>query len=184
VAVPTRNKGAVSSVVGLKESINALRKVNPELKREAVDVLRTGAKAIQSSAQSKIGNHPSYRLKTNRGMIGRTATPKGGGVKLRAVKFRWALAAEFGERVAHTPIFRGKGRKGDSRPNSVRNFKRRTAAPFKPPDAGGDLLRNRGGYLIQPSIRKLGPQVTNRMTKDLTKVFVKSMKQSGVKTRG
>jgi len=161
----TTTKGGGIRVDGLSETIRALGKINPKLKAEAVDVLRDGAKKVQSAAQGRIGTG-GYRMGTQRGMIGRSATSKGAGIKLRASKYPWAYAAEYGEASAHVY--------GRAVRQSV--FKARTAAPFKPPTSS-DLSKNRGGYMIQPAIRKFIPVMTKDVSVRLTKIFAKAGKR-------
>ncbi len=105
-------------------------------------------------------------------MIGRAATSSGAGLKLRASKYPWALAAEYGEVVAHVY----------GKPVGQSRFKRRTAAPFKPPTTT-DLAKNKGGYMIQPAIRLLMPALRKDASEGITRLVVKSMKQQGAKAK-
>ena len=167
MAVTSRRGGI--EVDGLAESIKALGKVDKAYKQEAVQVFRDSAKDVQRRAQGRIGNHPGYRMGTQKGMIGRSATATGAGVKLRASKYPWAYAAEFGEVVAD--VFGravGQGR-----------FRRRTAAPFKPPTSS-DMRVNTGGYMIQPTIRKRMPHIEKQLANDLTLTFDKALRKAGV----
>ncbi len=167
-----RKVGGGIAVDGLAETIRALGKVDRRLKAEAIDVLRDGAKIVQVQAQGRIGAG-GYRLRRNKGMIGRSATSTGAGIKLRGSKYPWAFAAEYGERVAHVY----------GRPVRVSRFKRRTVAPHKPPTST-DLSKNRGGYMIQPSIRKLLPVLREDAGERITALVTEAMRAEGVKGRG
>jgi len=169
VAVTSKTGGL--KIDGLTESIKALRKLDPKYRPEAIGIIRDIAKDLQKRSQRRIGNHPQYRLPKNKGMIGRSATATGGGLKLRASKYPWAYAGEYGEVVAS--VF-GRPVGQDTR------FKRRTAAPFKPPSAGGDLSKNKGGYWIQPTIRKRFPHMMRQFDTEFIKLIDKAMRQSGV----
>ena len=162
-------KGGGLQVDGLTEAIKAMQKLGPEYRKEAVNVIRDISKDIQKRSQSRIGNHPQYRLKKNKSMIGRSATAKGGGVKLRASKFPWAYAGEYGEHVAS--VF--------GRNVAQSRFRRRTAAPFKPPTTT-DMSKNRGGYWIQPTIRKRFPHIMREFDTEFVKLIDKAMRKAGV----
>ena len=164
----TRTSYGGISVDGLNETIRALGKVDKQLKAEAVDTMRDGAKRVQADAQGRIGAG-GYRMKRNRGMIGRSATATGAGIKLRASKYPWAYAAEYGEVVAN--VF-------GSRVGQYR-MKRRTAAPFKPPTSS-DMAKNRGGYMIQPTIRKRFPHIMKQLDKGMTALIDRAMRKAGV----
>ena len=167
MAVTTKRGGL--EVDGLAQSIRALKRVDPLLAKEAVNVFRDTSKDVQKRAQASIGRHPRYRMGTQKGMIGRSATSTGGGVKLRASKYPWAYAAEYGENVAN--VF------GPKMPQSI--FARRTAAPYKPPTSS-NMAQNQGGYLIQPAIRKRMPHIERQLSKGLTLVFDKALRKAGV----
>ena len=160
------------SVDGLNETIRALGKVDKRLKAEAVDTMRDGAKRVQADAQGRMGAG-GYRMKRNKGMIGRSATSTGAGIKLRASKYPWAYAAEYGEVVGN--VF--GPRVGQYR------FRRRTAAPFKPPTSS-DMAKNTGGWMIQPAIRKHLPELRLEAGRKITELVTRSMKSSGVKSKG
>ncbi|GAF81852.1 unnamed protein product, partial [marine sediment metagenome] len=112
-----------------------------------------------------------YRMKKNRGMIGRSATATGAGIKLRASKYPWAYAAEFGEVVASV-----HGRDvGQSR------FKRRTAPRFTPMPA--DFTKGNAGYMIQPAIRKWLPVMREEAGQAITELVTRAMKSQGVRSK-
>jgi len=163
--MPTTTKGGGIQVDGLAETIRALGKINPALKAEAVDTLRDGAKKVQKAAQGNIGAG-GYRLGRQKGMIGRSATSTGAGLKLRASKYPWAYAAEYGEVVAHVY--------GRSVPQS--RFKARTAGQFKPPTST-DMGKNKGGYMIQPAIRLWMPFLRKDAGERITKLVTKAVKR-------
>lgn len=160
----TSVRGGGVQVEGLAEAINALGRIQPQLRKEAVGVMRDATKAVQVEAQGNIGKG-RYRMRTNKGMIGRSTSARGGGVKLRASKYPWAYAAEFGDRVWHVY----------DRPMREARFRRLVANPHSPPTST-DLFKNRGGWMIQPAIRKLGPKVTEQASKDLYRLFARHLR--------
>jgi len=157
--------GGGLQIDGLREAVNGLKRVNPKLKAEAVDVMRDAAKIIQSKSQSRIGNHPGYGMPSPRGMIGRSTTSKGAGVRLRRSRYPWAGGGEYG--VVYARVH-GTWRR-ESR------FKRSIYAPFKPPTSR-DLFKNKGGYWIQPTIRKEGPKVVDEASRRLMRILFKATK--------
>ena len=158
-----RQKRGGVEVDGLAEAVKALGVIDKQLKREAVEVMRDAAKEVQSIAQARIGSG-GYRGPTQKGMIGRSATQAGAGVKLRAQKFPWALKAEYGERVTHV----------HGHPWRQTNLSRRTTGSFKPPTSS-DLFKNKGGYMIQPAIFKSGPRITKTAQLKLFLLFRKHL---------
>ena len=162
MAVRTKRGGV--EVDGLAEAIKALGVIDKRLKAEAVDVMRDAAKEVQKIAQSNIGKG-LYRGPTNKGMIGRSATATGAGVKLRAKNSPWALRAEYGEKTAHV----------HGHPTRQVAFARRFAGPFRPPTSD-NLFKNKGGYMIQPAIRKSGPRITREAQLRLFKLFRKHLR--------
>ena len=164
---PTTTKRGGVEVDGLAESIKALNKLDGEYKKEAVAVFREAAIDVQKRAQARIGAVGRYPGR--KGMIGRSATSTGAGVKLRASKYPWAYGAEFGEVVADVY----------GNPVGQRRFKRRTFGQFKPPTTS-DMFTNTGGYMIQPVLRARLPHIEKQVSEDLTKLIDKAMRQAGV----
>ena len=156
-------------VDGLSESLRALGAISKQVRKEATDSMRKGAKLIQGKAQSSIGNHPDYGMPTPRGMIGRSVTAKGAAVKLRRLKYPWAGGGEFGAEFA---AVYGKIRYEP-------NFKRSIYAPQKPPTTN-DLFTNRGGYWIQPAIRKNIKQVNRDIDREMSSLFIKYLRPNQV----
>ena len=160
----TKVRGGGVTVDGLSESIKALGAIDKRLEAEAKDAMRDGVKLIQKAAQSR-GAPAGYRgPSAAKGWIGRSTTRAGAGVKLRARAFPWALKAEYGEKTGHVY----------GHPTRQFTFARRTSAPFKPPTST-DLFKNRGGYMIQPAIRELGPRVTRDASIKLAFLFKKHL---------
>ena len=164
---PTTQKRGGIEVDGLAESIKALGRLDGEYKKEAVEVFRDAAKDVQRRAQANIGAVGRYPGR--KGIVGRSATSTGAGVKLRASKYPWAYGAEFGEVVADVygnPV-------GQSR------FKRRTMGEFKPPTSS-DMFTNTGGYMIQPVLRARLPKIEEQVADALTKLIDKALRDAGV----
>ena len=154
-------KGVGLQVDGLREAINALAKLDKKFRAEAVDILREGAKKVQALAQSNIGKG-LYRGPTPRGMVGRSATSAGAAIRLRQSKYpESAYRSEYGEKTGH--VF--------GHPTRQTGFKRRTANPFSPPTKPNNILISKGGYVIQPAIRKLGPKMVRAATVDMSKLI-------------
>ena len=169
MATPTSVKSGGVTVDGLTESIKVLGKLDKGYRKEAVAILRVGAKDVakQSRAQlNRVGRYPSGSPASS---IGFSATGKGAGVKLRAHSRPWLLGAEFGEVVAHVyghPV-------GQSR------FRRRTFGRWKPPTSK-DLNKNTGGYIIQPTIRRLLPKIEKQVARDLDELTKRAFRKGGV----
>jgi len=161
-------RGGGVEVEGLAGMIRALGKVDKAYRKEAVGVFRDAAKDVQGRAQAQVGRLGRYP--TKRGMIGRSATGQGAGVKLRAAKYPWADGAEYGEMVAQVygnPV-------GQSR------MKRRTMPVFNPPNSK-DLFKNTGGYMIQPAIRRRLPHWEKEAGERLMDITGRAMRRQGVK---
>lgn len=167
----TTTKRGGLEVDGLAQAVRALNRVSPELRKEAVDIFRDEAKMVQAKAQARIGRVGRYPK--TKGMIGRSATGAGAGVKLRASKYPWALQAEYGEKVGHVY----------GHPYGQVAFRRRTAAPFKPPTSS-DMGRNKGGYMIQPVIRQQLPFIAKRAGDRMLKLMDKALRRAGVPRGG
>ena len=153
------------SVDGLAGSLKALGGISRDVRSEATGSMRDAAKLIQMKAQASIGNHPQYGMPPPRGMIGRSVTTKGAAIKLRRVKYPWAGGGEFGATFAavHGPI------------RYEPRFKRSLYAPQKPPTSK-NLFTNRGGYWIQPAIRKNIVQANREIDRDMSRLFVRYLK--------
>jgi len=162
----TQKRGGIE-IDGLAETINALGKLDKQYKKEAVQVFREVATDVQRRSQARIGRVGRYP--TRKGIIGRSATSTGAGVKLRASKYPWAYGAEYGEVVA---AVYGK-------PYPQHAFKRRTFGAFKPPSSS-DMRTNTGGYMIQPTIRARFPKIEKKASDDMTKLIDKAMRKAGV----
>jgi hypothetical protein len=167
VASTTTKRGGVE-VEGLAESIKALGKLQPQYRKEAVETFRDAAKDVQRRAKAS-GAPAGYRGPKPR--IGRSATRTGAGVKLRTSARSGvpAFAAEFGEVVA--TVY--------GRPVGQYRFRRRTAPAFKPPTSS-DLLKNRGGYMIQPVIRQRAPFWGREVSRRINELIDRAMRKAGV----
>jgi len=167
----TQKRGGIE-IDGLSEAINALGKLDKEYKKEAVGIFREVAKDVQIRAQNRIGRVGRYP--TRKGMIGRSATSTGAGVKLRASKFPWAYGAEYGEVVANIPQSTGETKQY---PQS--SYGRRTFGVLKSPTSS-DMFKNRGGYMIQPVIHARQKWIFEKSSNDMTKLIDKAMRRAGV----
>lgn len=131
-------------------------------------MMRDAAKDVQKVAQGNIGAGGG-RYPERRGMIGRSATGTGAGVKLRASRYPWALGAEFGEKVAHVY----------GRPRRQSGFRQRTMAPFRPATST-NLATNRGGYMIQPAIRARLPHWNREAARAINAIIKRALRAAGV----
>jgi len=163
-------KGVGLQVDGLTESLKALSSISNTAGRTARDSMRAGAKLIQKDAQANIGNNQNYTMPTRRGMISRSVTKDGAGIKLRRSKYPWAGGGEYGAVFArvHGPW------------RYERAFKRSLYAGHKPP-TNPDLFINRGGYWIQPAIQRNGRAVNRQINKDMSKLFIEHLKPERVR---
>jgi hypothetical protein len=164
--VPTQTRQTGVEVVGLDESIRAIRKFDKKAGAEAVAIFREEAAAVQASARARAAAHPA--APSARGWIGRSATSKGAGVKLIARRGR-AHATEWG---MHRHELWGRG-------FLQRLMQRRTFRPwsgnaFKVTGGGGP------GYVIQPAIRDHLPGMAPRVAGKLTLLLRKLLDAEGV----
>lgn len=171
MAATTQKRGGIE-VDGLAESLRALKRLDGEYRKEAVQIFRDVATDVQKKSQSRIGKVGRYPTKT--GMIGRSATGTGSGVKLRASAFPWAYSAEYGEAVANIPQSNHGTKKYPQHA-----FKRRTMGVFKPPTSS-DMWTNTGGYMIQPTIRARMPWIQKKASTDMQELIVKALRSAGV----
>lgn len=162
----SQRRGGIE-VEGLAETLRGLKRLDGRWRAEAVDTFRDAAKDVQSTAQGRIGAG-GYRLKRARGMIGRSATGTGAGVKLRASRHPYALQAEFGEKVAHV----------HGHPTDQHRLRRRTAGPYRPPTSA-DMMANTGGYMIQPAIRARLPHWEREVARRLAALVKRAMRTGG-----
>ena len=166
MAAATQKRGGLE-IDGLAESIRALKRLDPAYRKEAVQIMRDVATDVQRRSQSKIGSVGRYPKR--KGMIGRSATGAGAAVKLRASKYPWAYAAEYGEVVAS--VYGNQVAQA--------RFKRRTFGVFNPPTSD-DMGKNTGGYMIQPTIRARLPWIMDESSTKMTKLVDKAMRKAGV----
>lgn len=165
---PVSTKRGGVEVDGLAETIKALTKLDPLYRKEAVETFRDAAKDIQRRSKAR-GTPAGYRGPRPR--IGRSATRTGAGVKLRTSARSGvpAFSAEYGEVVA--TVY--------GHPYGQSRFKRRTAPTFKPPTSS-NLMKNRGGYMIQPTIRQRLPFWEREVSRRISEIVNRAMRKAGV----
>lgn len=154
----------------LAAAIRALGRFDRDIQAEAKDALRAGAKTIQTAAQKKLMRKPgggSYPAR--KGMIGRSTTAKGAGIRLRGKRYRWAWGAEYGAKRAW--VF--------GRVMTQGRLARRQFAVWR-----GNQFVVRGrtgpGWIIQPAIRENVDKVTERIADDLSQLFATAMDMAHV----
>lgn len=155
-------------VDGLSEALRGIAVFDRELGAAARDVIREGTKTIQFAAQRKIGSGGG-RYPKRSGMIGRSTTNRGGGIKLAGAKYPWAWAAEFGARRAW--VF--------GRVTTQGRLRRRTFPVWR-----GNQFVTRGsagpGWMIQPAIRQNLDRVTREIADGLDEILDRALSQAGV----
>ena len=171
-------------VDGWTETLKWLGKVDKEIKKEAVDVLRDGAKKVQSEALLRMAATPGVRRSSyplTRGAIPRRASPKGASVGINrdssSGRNAAIFGAEFGSYVWHVPRGNVKGRK--ARGLSQNSMKRRTFPVWR-----GNNTTVRGkkgpGWIVLPTLRKWVPKIEGELEKDLNIVIQKGLRKAGV----
>ena len=166
----TRQTGV--QVEGLDESIRALGKWSKESKREAVDIFRDEAKAVQSKAKARAKAHPAAPGST--AWIGRSATGKGAGVKLIARKGdSRAHATEWGMHRWQHRTWQGRVRGTVQRVMKRRTFQSWRGNAF-------DVKGSGPGYVIQPTIRAHLPGMEKRVADRLQKLLIRELNRAGV----
>ena len=161
-------------VVGLDETMRALRKWDKAVGREAVNIFRDEAKKVQSDAKklARIAGGPASPSATN--WIGRSATGKGAGVKLIAKKGgHRAHATEWGMWKWHQRTWSGHVRGWIQSMLSRRTFRPWRSNKFT-------LKVGGPGYVIQPAIRRNMPGMEKRVADRLMKLLIREMNKAGV----
>lgn len=163
----TQVRGGHVEVVGLEETIKALRRFDREVGKEAVDIFRAEAKTVQAIARANM-KAAGPAATGRKGWIGRSATAKGAGVKLIARSGR-AHQAEWG---MHRWQLWGRGTVQTA-------LSRRTFRPWK-----GNAFDVRGGggpgYVIQPAIRSHLPGMEPRVAGLLSLLLRRTLDKAGV----
>ena len=171
-------------VDGLTESIKFLGKVDKELRKEAVNVLRKGALKIKGESQQRMAATPGVRRSSYplfKSAIIHRASGKGAsvGINRAASNGRNAtiFAAEFGAGSQWIPYNRGAGKRGRFVPQN--SMRRRTFPVYR-----GNQFKSRGkagpGWIVQPTIRKWVPKIEDQLEADMEKVFNKAARRAGV----
>jgi hypothetical protein len=166
-------RGGGIQVEGLSETIRALGKWDKAARKEAVEIFRDEAKAVQSAAKARApSSHPG--APSNTAWIGRSATGTGAGVSLLGAKNGRAAATEWGMHTWHIPRKRG-GSTG-----YVQSALRRRI--FKP--WVGNQFDVKGGtgpgYVIQTTIRRHLPGMEDRVADKLQALLVRELNKAGV----
>jgi len=159
----------------LDKAIRGLVKANRKIQPAAVKILQNNVKKMQRGAQARIGAG-GYRMRKNKTMIGRTNFGTGASIKLNASRSPWAYQAEFGEAWANIPINLGRGRRGGTRFKPQSSYRPPTAGKLKQPTSSNPL-KNRGGYMIQPTIRLMTPKLIKESEVKIAKLIEDSVKR-------
>lgn len=157
-------------VDGLTEALRALNRVNKEAGTMARELVREGAKTIQTEAQRRArGRAGGGTYPRRMGMIGRSASTKGGAIKLAGSKYPWAWGAEYGARRAW--VF--------GRVTTQGRLRRRQFPVWR-----GNQFVVRGasgpGWLIQPAIRAKLERVLTDMADGLSELISRELDRARV----
>ena len=143
-------------VTGLEEAIRGLRRTDRELAREVRKLMREGAKMVALEARKVEAPHASSP--SRRSFIQWRADSRGAYVSLNPRKEPRAVADEFGRSVHE--VF------GRSRP--IRYMKRATWAPRN--ETNTNVLDG-GGYVVQPTIRRMLPRLESDLADGLLDLY-------------
>jgi hypothetical protein len=168
-------RGGGIEVDGLAETMRALRRFDKEVGKEAVDIFRTEAKAVQADAKAHArGAHPA--APSNTAWIGRSATGQGAGIKLKAHHGRgMGLAVEWGAHRWHIRAWPAEKTRG-----YIQSAMRRRT--FRVHQGKGFDVKGSGGpgYVIQPAIRRALPGMEKRVADKLQALMVRELNKAGV----
>ena len=175
--------GFTIEVDGFSETLKWMGKIDKELRKEAVGVLRDGAKKVQAESRTRLASRPgiSGDYPVSKGAIVRRASGKGASVGIARggeVGRNWAIfGAEFGAKVKRVQF---GYRKGAARVlvNQAR-MRRRTFPVWR-----GNSTTVRGksgpGWVVLPTLRKWVPKLEDEMEKDLNVLINKTLRKAGV----
>ena len=152
--------GAGIQVDGLQESIRGLRRVDAELAKEVRREMRNAAKAVAVEARKVDPPHASSP--SRRTFITWRADSRGAYVSLNVRREPRAVADEFGRSVHE--VF------GRARP--MRFMRRATWAPR---NEGNANILDGGGYVVQPTIRRLLPKFEDDLADALLVLYRKAL---------
>ncbi len=169
-----RTSGGIR-VEGLDETIRALRRFDKEAGKEAVDIFRDEAKAVQSKAKA-VARRGSAAAPSNTSWIGRSATSKGAGVSLLGHKGgQRAHATEWGMGGWQYRTWGGNIRRTTQSAMKRRTFQRWHGSGFDVKGGAGP------GNVIQPTIRRHLPGMEKRVATKLHALLNKTLDKAGVK---
>lgn len=156
-------------VDGLTEALRGLAKVDREAGSAARDLLKESAATIQKAAQARLAGRPgggTYPRRT--GMVGRSASNKGGGISLKGSRYPWAWGAEFGARRAWVY----------GKVNVQSNLRRRQFPIWR---GNQFVVRGRGGpgWIIQPTIRAHLDRELENIANGLERLIDRALTESG-----
>ena len=171
------------NVDGLTESIRFLGKVDKELRKEAVIIIRKNTLKVKAEAQAKYQSAPGVQRKGYPGgktAIVHRASGKGAAVGINRSNRNAAIfPAEFGAFSQFVPKYGGPGVKGRGRWMPQNAMRKRTFPVWR-----GNQFVPRGrsgpGWIVQPTIRKWMPKFDKQLAEDLMPVFNKAARRAGV----
>jgi len=175
--------GLTIEVDGLKESIRFLGKVDKDLRKEAVNIIKKNTLKVKAEAQRRYMSAPGVRRNGYPGgktAIVHRASGKGASVGInRTARNPSIFPAEFGAYLQAIPNYAGPGKKRRSRSVSQNAMRRRTFPVWR-----GNQFKPRGsagpGWIVQPTIRKWMPKFDKQLANDLMPVFNKAARKAGV----
>lgn len=183
--MPASNNPSID-VDGLTESFKFLGRVDKELRKEAVNIIKKNTLKVKTEAQVKYlsggagVSRSGYPNATKTGIIHR-ASGKGASIGINRASARnpAIFPAEFGADMAMLPVFRGKGKPGGRRWVHQGRMRRRTFPIWR-----GNQFKPRGrsgpGWIVQPTIRRRLPKFDKQLAEDLMPVFDKAARRAGI----
>lgn len=143
-------------VDGLEEAIRGLRRADAAVAKEVRKLMRDGAKAIALEARKVDPPHASSP--SRRTYIKWRADSRGAYISLDRRREPRAIADEFGRSVHE--VF------GRARP--MRYMKRAT---WSPRNESNESILDGGGYVVQPTIRRLLPKFEDDLADGLLAIY-------------
>ena len=147
-------------VDGLEEAIRGLRRVDADTAKAVRKLMRDGAKSIALEARKVDPPHASSP--TRRTFIKWRADSRGAYITLDRRREPRAVADEFGRSVHEVY--------GRARP--MRYMKRAT---WSPRNEGNGSILDGGGYVVQPTIRRLLPRFEEELADGLLKLYRRAL---------
>jgi len=173
---------------GLEESIRFLGKVDKELRKEAVGIVKKWAVKVKTVSQGRLRSSPGVQRNgypLSKTAIIHRASGKGGSVGInrasRTGRNAAIFPAEFGAFTQFVPYntgnratFKARGRHIGQNDMRRRTFPVWRGNQFKPRGSSGP------GWIVLPTIRRMVPMIERDLEADMAAVFDKAARKYGV----